>query len=118
MARFAALLLALVALSTDGCLERQASTAGEVESMVNVTVETMVDKLLRHELLLEPTGTPEILQIDEDYLSRMQNKYPAIFDTADAGDYEIRFNNLFVVYDYENDTIENQYVFKDLNLGG
>ncbi len=112
------MLLILTVLAASGCLERQAPAAEEEESTVDAGVETVAAKLLERELLVEPEGVPEILQIDEDYLDKMKEKYPAIYEGVEAGSYEVKFRNLLVIYDHEKDEIKKQYVLKSIEIGG
>ncbi len=118
MAGFETVLLALAVLATAGCLESKAlAAAAEEEGMVNVTLEAVAAKLLEHELLIEPEGAAEILKIDAAYLSRAQEKYPAIYEGVEAGSYEVRIGKLLVIYDHEKDEVKKQYVVRSIDVG-
>lgn len=62
-------------------------------------------------------SAPTIELLSKESLAKRALENPAVYAGAKAGDYEIRYNDLLVLFDYEADRISGIFIIDNVTIG-
>lgn len=59
----------------------------------------------------------EIIRLAEPELTQLKQEQPVIYEGTKQGDYLVKYDDIWVVYDFENNKIIRDFVVQSLELG-
>jgi hypothetical protein len=59
----------------------------------------------------------EITKLTQEEIDIKSQQYPVIYSDAKEGDYLIKYENLLVLYDYQNNEIKKEFNLQSITIG-
>ena|SRR3989338_2602496 len=77
------------------------------------------DIILRLEQFTELKGKQpfEIKRLTEPRLSQLKQEQPVVYADTEEGDYLVKYDDRWVVYDFENNRIIRDFIIQNIELG-
>lgn len=84
-------------------------------TIVDVDNEVIISKLNEFSELKDKNPI-EIKRLSEPELSELKQERPVIYEDTKEGDYLIKYNDKWIVYDFENNKIIKDFIIQNLQI--
>ena len=108
--------IAILVLSVVVLVVQNQSSLKKIEAKTAISSDYVVSKLSEDESLAgkQPTYIKQLTKADIDGL---MEKYPAIYDGAEPGYFDVRYDDRWIIYNAVNEKIVKDIVVQGMKIG-